>query len=313
MFSFKSIHEFNQHFDSELSCYNFLEKLWWSDGIYCPHCGSIKQPYKVASRTKMKDAPTYRCSEKECQLPFTIKTGSIFDGTHIELMKWFHAIYEISINKKGISSLLLSEKINVSQKTAWLMIHKIRTKLFNDQPEMLDGIVEIDETFVGGKNKNRHKDKKVEKSRGRSFKDKTPVLGMINDEGKVRLFVVPDTSANSIVPILVRNIRPHSEVCTDEWGAYNSISHYFNHYVVDHGRKQYSNCGMTTNRIENFWGLFKRGLVGIYNSVSRKHLQRYCSEFEFRFNNRDKEQCERFLLTLDKFDKPPITYKKLTA
>jgi len=177
-FSFKTIHEFNDFFKDEKTCYRFLEQQRWEITPVCPHCGSLKKPYVVSPRGKFKDIPSYRCSERECKLPFTVRTGSIFEGSKVELRKWFQAIYEISTSKKGISSVELATRIGVSQKTAWFINHRIRTMLTNTAPELLDGTVEADETFVGGKNKNRHESKKVKNSQGRATIDKTAVVGL---------------------------------------------------------------------------------------------------------------------------------------
>ncbi len=313
-FKFKSLHQFYEYFPDEVSCYKFLENQWWNDVPVCPHCGSIKTPYKVKSRIKFKDIPSYRCSEKGCDLPFTIRTGSVFEGSKVELRKWFHAIYEVTLNKKGISSIQLSEKIGVSQKTAWLMLHKIREMFKNTDNDKLDGTTEIDETFVGGKNKNRHWDKKVKNSQGRSFKDKTPVLGMFNrDTNTIRLFVIKDTSPSSVEPLIYSNISLASTVYTDEWIAYRDLFISYKHMIVRHGQGQYANGDVTTNRIENFWSILKRGIIGIYHYTSRKHLQRYCNEFCVRYNNKGKEMTDRFLAAVTMLMRGRVTYRFLTA
>lgn len=337
-FNFKTTADFFDYFKDEKTCYEFLEKQWWKNEIVCPHCGTIKEPYKVKSRYgKDKNVPAYKCSEKECNLSFTVKTKSIFEGTKIELRKWFHAIYEIQLNKKGISSITLSNKIFVSQKTSWLMLHKIRNTQKEDEQEKFEGTNQIDETFVGGKNKNRHHDKKVKNSQGRSFKDKTPVLGILNEgefeiierqnkvfpskkvkekfytkPNKVKLFVVSDTSSNSIQPLLYKNIKKDSIVLTDEWMGYNGINSYFEHHICDHSKGQYTNGFATTNKVENFWSIFKRGIIGIYHFVSRKHLKLYCNEFESRYNNRSLELIDRFTLAINLSLKERVTYAYLT-
>lgn len=317
-FNFNSINEFHAYFKNERICYEFLESTWWKDGAFCPHCGSMKQPYILKTDRNGKDVPAYRCSESACKLFFTIKTGSVFEGTKIDLMKWFHAIYEISINKKGISSVTLADKINISQKSAWLILQKLRDMNKNSDKNKEDkrftGTNQIDETFVGGKNKNRHHDKKVEKSQGRSFKDKTPVLGILNEESKqIRLFVIPDTSAEAIEPILYENIQEESIVYTDEWKAYYQIGKVYQHCICDHSRGTYvSDNGATTNKVENFWSIFKRGIIGIYHKVSRKHLQLYCNEFEVRYNNRELDKVSKFLHFIKSSFKERITYMALT-
>ncbi len=184
-FEFKAIHQFNDFFKDEVTCYQFLEEQRWSGVPVCPHCASAKTPYTVKARGKFQDIPSYRCSEKGCKLPFTVRTGSIFEGSKVELRKWFQAVYEISTSKKGISSVELGTHIGVSQKTAWFINYRIRTMLSDSAPELLEGVVEADETFVGGKNKNRHENKKIANSQGRSGADKTAVVGLLQRDGKV--------------------------------------------------------------------------------------------------------------------------------
>lgn len=184
-FNFKTISDFNDYFKDEKTCYEFLESQVWQSVPVCPHCGSLKAPYKVKARGKFQDIPSYRCSERACDLPFTVRTGSIFEGSKVELRKWFQATYEISISQKGISSVELATRVGVSQKTAWFINHRLRTMLTETNPELLSGTIEIDETFVGGKDKNRHVSKKVKRSKiSRKFDEKiiapkTAVLGLL--------------------------------------------------------------------------------------------------------------------------------------
>jgi len=159
-FDFKTICEFNDYFKDEKTCYEFLENQRWSGFPVCPHCGSMKAPYKVKARGKFQDIPSYRCSERACDLPFTVRTNSIYEGSKVELRKWFQAVYEINISKKGISSVELATRIGVSQKTAWFINHRLRSMLTETNPELLVGTIEADETFVGGKESNKHASKK---------------------------------------------------------------------------------------------------------------------------------------------------------
>lgn len=199
--------------------------------------------------------------------------------------KWFLAIWLVTCHKKGISSLQLARDIHVTQKTAWFMLQRIRNCFGSDNDGDLDGTVEIDETFVGGKNKNRNKDKKVPMSQGRSFKDKTPVFGMLQRGGRLIAKVVSDTSIKNLAPRIFQHIKLGSTIYTDEWN-YGNLSKYFTHRFIRHAAKVYVNGDIYTNTIEGFWGIFKRGIVGIYQSVSRKHLQKYVDEFVFRYNPR---------------------------
>ncbi len=187
-FNFKTISEFNDYFKDEKTCYEFLESQLWRGVPVCPHCATAKKPYTVKARGKFQDIPSYRCSERSCGLPFTVRTGGIFEGSKIELRKWLQASYEITISKKGISSYELATRIGVSQKTAWFINHRLRAMLTETNPELLTGTIEADETFVGGLQKNKHVSKKIIRSEISRTLDvkipakKTMVLGLVERE-----------------------------------------------------------------------------------------------------------------------------------
>jgi transposase-like protein len=173
-FAFKTIHEFHNYFKDEATCYAWFEDLRWDGKPVCPHCGNTKF-YKVAPRGKLKDIPSYRCADRACGLPFTVRTKSVFEGSRIEFKKWLHAAYEITICKKGISSVELAARIGTSQKTAWFLNHRLRAMLRETEPTLLRDVVAFDETAIGGKETNKHADKKTPGSHG--FKNKTMVIG----------------------------------------------------------------------------------------------------------------------------------------
>jgi len=233
----------------------------------------------------------------------------MYDNTKISLKKWFVAIYYVTEGKKGVSSYQLARFLNVSQKTAWFLLQRIRNCFHLEQDEQLEGIIEIDETFCGGRNKNRHWDKKVPQSQGRSFKDKTPVFGMLQRKGRVIAKVVPDTKAKTLRPLINKYIKTGSTIYTDEWN-YGNLKERYNHDFVNHKARNYGHGDVYTNTIEGFWSIFKKGLVGVYQRASRKHLQRYVDEFCFRYNNREISTNARFDLLLQSSNRR-LKYKDL--
>lgn len=310
--NFKTIHQFNDYFKDERTCYEFLEHLIWNGVPVCPHCGSEKY-YKVKPRGKFIDIPSYRCGNRQCDLPFTVRTKSIFEGSKVELRKWFLAAYEISTCKKGISSVELATRIGVSQKTGWFINHRLRTMLKETEPELLKDVVQLDETLVGGKNKNRHSDKKIPHSQGRSSKGKTTVFGARGLLGQIRTQVIPNVESDTIKPIVDKWVEKGSIMVTDEWRAYNALKKDYFHIAVNHQEGQYVSGAFTSNGVENFWSLFKRGVIGVFHNVSPQHIQKYTDEFAFRYNNKAVKNIELFEKAIKNTKNSRITYKELTA
>lgn len=312
-FTFKTIQQFNDYFKVEKSCYKFLEKQRWNNKPVCPHCGSEKH-YKVKCRGKSADIPAYRCGNRTCDLPFSVRIKSILEGSRIELRKWLQAIFEISTAKKGISSIELSVRIGISQKSAWFMNHKIREMLEEAEPEMMSVVVEADEAFVGGKNKNRHANKKAPKSQGRAHVDKTAVVGLVQRNGKIKTFVVPDTNSETLHKLMIENVSQDAVLITDAYKSYNGLEKLYNHITVKHTDNNYiTDSDFHTNNIEGFWSLLKRGIIGTFHSVSRKHFHRYCTEFSSRYNYKDVSNVVRFANAIQNSNKQRTTYQKLTA
>lgn len=301
---FSSIFDLLKAFPNEESCINHLEEIRWG--------GNVVSPFDESSTVYKLKNNKYKC--RTTNKYFNAKTGTIFENTKIPLQQWFLAIYIFTSHKKGISSYQLSKDLDITQKTAWFMLQRIRYAMQHELfVEYMKGVVEVDETFVGGKNKNRHKDKKVQHSQGRSFKDKTPVVGILDRENKrVKCFVASDTTAESLHPILKQNVKQDTILISDEWKGYNGLTNYFNHQIVDHSRKEYVNdCGGTTNGIENFWTHFKRGWASTYSGrIIKKHLQKYADEFSFRYNTQQETTNSRFNIFLATTNKR-LTYQKL--
>lgn len=289
------------YFSDNETCKKYLAEMRWRDGIICPHCGNGDKIYTLKNN--------YKCSE--CRKQFSVTKGTIFENSPIPLQKWFAAIWLITSHKKGISSLQLSRDIGITQKSAWFVLQRIRyairTRSFSVP---LNNIVEADETYIGGKNKNRHTDKKIDNAQGRSIKDKTPVFGMIERNGRMVAMKVKNTTQQTIVPIIEDCVSQNALIMTDEWKAYKNLSANYDHKVIKHGEGQYVNGDCHTNSIEGFWSLLKRRIVGIYHHVSEKHLDAYIDEFEYRYNTRNIIDSERFTLALTNIDSR-LSYKQL--
>lgn len=297
--NFKSVVELLDTFKDEQTCIEHLEHLRWDGNVVSPF-----DPTSVVYKCKNN---RYRC--KNTGKYFNVKTNTLFDNTKIPLRKWFVVIYLVTCHKKGVSSLQLSRDIDVTQKTAWFMLHRIRECFGIENNNELNNTVEMDETYIGGKNKNRHADKKVEHSQGRSGQDKTPVFGMVERKGKLNAFVVKDTSSQTLTSETVKYIK-QAIIYTDEWRGYKSIKQLFKHEIVKHKEYEYVRDNVYTNTIEGFWSLLKRGVIGIYHFVSKSHLQKYVDEFVYRYNTRIFTDCERFNLLLRNTEHR-LTYKEL--
>lgn len=316
LFKFKSVIELLDYFKDEKTCIAFYEQIRWNGSPVCPHCGSTKTPYRTNRG--------FRCSEKLCAKKFSVKVGTIFEQSHIPLRKWFAAFYLITAHKKGISSLQLGRDLDISQKCAWFLLHRIRETLKAESPVMLTNNVEIDETYVGGKEKNKHAHKKLVRpdltvgeklklNTGRSIADKAVVLGLLERDGKVIAQRVPDAKAQTIIPIIEKHVKKGATMLTDEWYAYKHlVVKGYTHKSIEHYLKIYVRGEVHTNTIEGFWSLLKRGIIGIYHFTSKKHLDRYLDEFCARYNTRHLGEDERFETYLRQSEKR-LTWKKLVA
>jgi transposase-like protein len=310
--NFKSLLQLNDYFKEEKTCYEFLANQIWDSGKpVCPHC-HYTIVYTTKSRStkpSKKDIPEYRCGSKYCGKKFSTTTGTIFEASKLPLRTWFAAIYLITTHKKGISSLQLATDLQITQKSAWFVLHRIRDMYKVSAPDMLVDVVQLDEVYIGGKNKNRHADKKKEGSQGGA--GKTMVFGARGICGKVKTQVIPNAESDTIIPIVEKWVEKGAIMVTDQLNSYKPLSENYFHISVDHSAGEYVTGAFSSNGIENFWSLFKRGIIGIYHQVSPKHLQRYSTEFAYRYNTRDQAADERFRNTIKNANSARLKFKDL--
>lgn len=283
-------------FHDEGACRKYMEELRWPDGAKCPRCGSDKL-------SRIKKRPQFDCNS--CRYQFSVTAGTIFHDSHLPLWKWFLAVYLIVEAKKGISANQLKRTIGVSYKTAWYLCHRIRAALNEVDAQLLKGIVEVDETFVGGEMHGK----------GRGYKgNKTVVVGAMQRGGNICLQVVRGTDRETLHGFIRANTAGDTEaIYTDEWPAYRGIADEdTEHKAVRHRTGEYARGSVHTNSIENVWSLLKRSIVGSYHQVSAKHLDAYCDELEFRFNNRENPYMFRDAM-LKMLVADTLPYKKLIA
>lgn len=296
-------------FDTDEKCRMALEKLRWPLGVRCIRCDSEK-----ISRNYKRNQ--FECDP--CGYHFSVTAGTIFHDSHLPLRKWFIAIYLICESKKGVSALQLKRTLGVAYKTAWYLCHRIREAVKNDADcEMLSGIVECDETYIGGKVKNMHRSKVEKLKTGRKvFGNKTMVLGAIERGGNVRLQVSPAKAASrEILHTFIKSKLADETalIVTDDLEGYKGVADKETlHATVSHWQKEWVRGIVHTNTLESVWSLFKRSIVGSYHQVSMKHLDRYLDEFEFRFNNRHNPYLFRDTL-LRLLQTSNIEYKELTS
>ena len=285
-------------YSTDAKCRELLERLRWPNGVACIRCGSMGIS-EIESRNQ------YDCND--CRYQFSVTVGTIMHDSHLPLRKWFLAIYLMCESKKGISALQLKRTLGVAYKTAWYLCHRIREAMGNDPfdgPTLL-GIVEVDETLVGGKTKGK----------GRAYKgNKTLVAGAIQRNGSIRLERIPDTKRQTLHDFIARTVKDEAEaIYTDELASYLGIEdHNTRHETVNHSIEEWAVGDVHTNSIEGVWSLFKRSIIGAFHKVSAKHIDRYLDELEWRFSNRGNDHI--FVHTLRRIvNTEHLTYQALVA
>ncbi len=306
---FKNLQQLLDTFKDEETCKAYYEQQRWGGNPVCPHCGTEK-PYRTNRG--------FKCSNKECYKKFSVTVGTIFENSKVGLRTWFAAMFLISTSKKGVSSLQLATQLGITQKSAWFVLHRIREMLKDKTTAPLGaggGMVEVDESYFGGKEKNKYKDKRMANAQGRSSKGKTPVVGLVERGGKILTFVTENTGKETLHQIIDNNVADEAIIVTDAHGAYVGLNAKYNHIVVKHENGGYVKRDgvhkFHTQNIENFWSIFKRGYIGVYHYMSKEHLKRYCSEFGYRYNTRELTSIERFEDALRSVSNARITYKGL--
>jgi len=303
MKTFKSILEFQKEFSTDEICREFLELQRWGSTPSCIHCGSLNV-HRFVTNNRI-----FKC--RDCRKKFSVTVGTIYENSKLPLTKWFLATYILSVHSKGISSLQLANWLGITQKSAWHLNHRIRQMLSNNAPELLEGVCEVDETYIGGKESNKHAHKRTVKG---GASGKAMVFGAIERQGKVRTKVIAQTNIDNITESIKEFIAPESTMVSDEHHAYNRVKDLYNHKKVNHRTKEYVRKEETilvhTNNIEGYWNILKKQINGIHHFVSPKHLQRYCDESAFRFNNRKEAQDDRFATALSNIE-GTLQYKVL--
>jgi transposase-like protein len=311
MLNFKNLISLCDTFKMEQDCVKYLIEVRYNGKITCPNKNCVANEFEDGSNKiyHFSDGKTFKCSC--CKKRFSVRVGTIFEDSKIELRKWFMAIYLLTAHKKGISSCQLARDISITQKTAWFMLSRLRHASSIFATEQFTGTVEMDECYIGGKEGNKHIDKRFKN-------EKSVVFGMKEREsGKTKTFAVQSAEYKILGQKVIDNVALGSNIMTDGFHSYDSLEKFYKRDVINHSVGEYvridkarQSVKIHTNGIEGYWSLVKRGINGIYHWVSKKHLQKYLNEFDFRFNSRFISDSSRFEYYLTNTSKK-LSYKKL--
>lgn len=301
--TFNSLFQMMEAIPDEQAAIDHFVAIRWKNGAFCPHCQSDRVYH-------FSDGRTHKCGD--CRKRFSIRVGTIFEDSKLPLRKWLLAIWLITSHKKGIASTQLAKDIGITQKSAWFVTQRlreaIRTQSFN---RTLKGEVEADETFIGGKEKNKHAWQRTGGKQG--GKGKIAVLGVLERGGELRTTITPTMSARNVQSVIRENVEPGANLMTDEHGSFVGLSRDYSHHRVNHSKGEYvRHYILHSNGIESVWALFKRQIIGTHHWLSPKHLSRYLSEMTWRFNLREMDEGDRVNALLSQ-TAGRLTYKDLIA
>lgn len=300
---FTNLRELIVSMPDEKRCREYVAEQRWHGKTICAYCGHDKC-YTIEGGKR------YMCSHKDCRKRFTVTVGTIFHASNVPLTKWLTAVYIITAHKKGISSYQLAKDIGVTQATAWFMNHRIREVLKPTHEELLQGVVEIDETYLAKKYRSKYKalppdevERISEQQHRDKVKSKGAVIGMVQRDGKAIVKAIDSINRDNIRETVNQYIsKDNTVLMTDESNLYKYSLRGYDRQFVTHSKLQWTNGDIHTNTVEGLWSIMKRGIYGIYHHVTAKHLQAYCSEFCYRYNSRKLKDSDRFVLSLQNLE-----------